>query len=335
MAAVIPGGVVGIGSLNLDLIYEVDELEEVCRRLGLAPGRERSCGRDELDRLVAMMEAEGRRVACSGGGSAANTVAAMARLGWRCGFLGAVGRDREGELVASSMEGVDLRCVARQGRTAVCLVILGRDQRDRAMVVAPAQGWLPALDQGCLDRARSAELLHLSSFVTQEGLRFQEEVVAGAQPGQVVSMDPGEIYAALPRARLAPLLARVDILLVTARELEMLFGPAAAGVEEAMATLHRRSRHPLAPILPMVVVKDGAREARCHWRGGSAAAAPEEAAHVVDTTGAGDAFDAGFLHGLLRGKSPRQALERGHRVARLSLTAYGRGWLEGLEGSLI
>ncbi len=322
--------ILGSGSLNLDIIYVVDSFQEVCRRLDLAPGRERSCSRTELAAFMEQLQSMGQRVSVSGGGSAANTVTVLARLGWRSSFLGVMGSDGEGDLVAASMADVDLSHVVRQGHTAVCLVVLGTDQRDRAMLVAPAEGADFPTDDGVLELMAAAGTIHLSSFVTEDGLRFQERLLEGRRDDQVVSLDPGEIYASLPLSRLENLFSKVDLLFITATELEMLFGGPWDGAREALGLLHKGYRGRAAP-MPAVVVKDGAKGARCLWSQGELSAPALEVEEVVDTTGAGDTFDAGFLHAILNGAGVERALNVGHRLAALSLMDHGRRWMEQVD----
>ena len=107
----------GIGALNLDLVYEVDDLAYLAPVVDLAPGREMVCGRGQVAALVELLDRKGRMVARSGGGSAANTVAVLGALGWRTAFAGALGQDQAGDQVLRSMDKVEITIWSFQSRS--------------------------------------------------------------------------------------------------------------------------------------------------------------------------------------------------------------------------
>ncbi len=325
----------GIGALNLDLVYEVDDLAQLAPVVDLAPGREVVCGREQIAALVELLDRKGRMVARSGGGSAANTVAVLRAMGWRTAFAGALGQDQAGEQVLRSMDGVEMSLVSRGGDTAVCLVVLERRARDRALVLSPASGLRFSLEEAAERVLREAGVVHLSSFVQDEGLELQQKVVVYMCKDQVLSFDPGEVYAAKGVDALKELLARTDMLFVTATELEMLFG---MGEVEGGAALALEALAPSRgdwPIpMPVVVVKMGRAGASCYWRGGRVDAPANEVESVVDTTGAGDAFNAGFLHAVKKGRGIEEALAAGHAVASCAIADYGRLWMESTDWRL-
>ncbi len=334
---------IGIGSLNLDIIYEVEDLS-LLDGFGseLSPGREISCSRETIQELLQLLEGVGRRIAESGGGSAANTIAALAALGWRTGFLGAVGADREGDYVVGSMKFVEMSGVKTSGNTAICLVILGRRERDRALVVSPATGADFSLDQELLALFGRARVVHATSFIQDEGFCLEDRLFSLKRPSQIISLDPGEIYAARSLYQLRSLLLSTDILFITETELEMMTGTKRReGVFHLLDIMcGGRSREvPGVPTsFPLVVVKRGKRGASCYSGGVELSAPALEVEDVVDTTGAGDAFNAGFLHSLMKGWSLERSLKAGHLLASFSIRGYGRewmeigGWREALEG---
>src|SRR4030042_1151943 len=100
--------VIGIGALNLDLLYEVNDLAAL-RKKGwpLHAGREHSLTPVEFRQLLQGLEHHGTLRLRSGGGSAANTIVALARMGFQTGFVGRVGADEEGAFILSEMKGGD------------------------------------------------------------------------------------------------------------------------------------------------------------------------------------------------------------------------------------
>jgi ribokinase len=86
--------IVGLGALNLDLIFEVDDLRAIStNHFRLEPGKELFGSDEELQFLLDPLTRVGTLKSRNGGGSAANTIAALARMGVRATFIGKVGQD--------------------------------------------------------------------------------------------------------------------------------------------------------------------------------------------------------------------------------------------------
>ncbi len=294
----------GSGALNVDYFYAVEDLAQVTfRGKPLRPGGEVWGTRDEVLALRECLEKSGKQLACCGGGSAANTLYALKSWGFRCGFVGWVGEDKEGDLALAELEGMELSQVRRLGHTS-CSVIVLDAKRDRAIVVC-AHSEEKTLAQGLPPRLKGH--LHLSSLVTQEGLEFHRRLTQ-AHTG-TISLDPGEIYASRGLKALEPILKRTNRLFITHQELDLLkVSPAellAQGVGE-------------------IFLKKGAQGAEV-WQDQKVwKIPPEEPPCIIDNTGAGDVFDAGVLAGLALELSAEAAARLGATLAALSLRNYGR-----------
>lgn len=332
--------VAGSGALNLDLIYEVDSLHGLSAGgRSLEPGRELKGSRAEALDLMEQLERQGRLVAREGGGSCANTLTILARLGRRagirCAFIGSAGSDEEGDMILGSMEGVDTSGVVRRGRSSICIVVLDRKTRDRAMFVSPGDTVLDVDSPKVRGIMEDASLFHFSSLAVDQGVQLQLGLLDLAGPETMISSDPGEIYAGQGLASVGSLLARCHLLFVTDFEADMLFGKGAK-MSRILGLLNACSgsgplwkRISLAP--PVLVKKSGSRGAGLASRSQELFMPAGRVEHVVDNTGAGDAFDAGFLMGFILGCSAGQCLEMGHMVAAESLTGYGRQWFSRLD----
>ncbi|MBI4363135.1 MAG: carbohydrate kinase family protein [Euryarchaeota archaeon] len=265
----------GCGALNVDHLLRVERIP--------APGG----------------EAAVRETHTALGGSAANTTVGLARLGVPTGFIGRVGRDTGGQRVLDEMrrEGVSTRAIRRAvGATGQALSLV--DPRgERTLLVDPGANDTLTPSDAPPAMLRGARWLHLSSFACLHDpgpLRAQARMARDFR-GQV-SLDPGALYARRGLHALDPLLRHCDVLLPSEEEVRLLTGlPAVPGARRLL----RRG-----PTL--VAVKQGPR--------GATAVSPGETFHVpslarrvVDTTGAGDAFNAGFLYGLLGGRPLREA----------------------------
>jgi sugar/nucleoside kinase (ribokinase family) len=309
--------IIGIGALNLDLMYEVNSLADL-RKTGwpLHAGRETSLPPKDFQRLLQELRVRGTLRFRSGGGSAANTVFALARMGFQTGFVGRVGADEEGALILSDMAGVDLAQVQAGGASGICLVVLDQ-RRDRALVVQPNANDDLCLEDLDLDYCAESRYLHLSAFVGDGPFNAQRQLMALLPSEVKVSLDPGELYAQRGMDATLPLIERSSILFATAHEISTMTNTDdyQAGCKEIAS---------LGP--DTVVCKMGEQGAYLFSGSGEIAFHPQGETEVLDNTGAGDVFNAGFLAGLLRGRPLDDCLSFAHQVAAKSLGGYGRGF---------
>lgn len=266
------------------------------------------------------------RVSLVQGGSAANTARWVARLGARSSLICAVGRDAAGRALLDAVreDGVMPRAMrvsgARTGRIGVLVAPGG----ERSFVAD--RGAADALAPDDLQAAwfRAADALHLPAYSLLGeplGLAGRRAVTLAREAGAMVSVDLASIVPLLANGRRAAraLLESVvpDLLFATAAEAEALLG--------------RNAVDGLLDLAPTAVIKRGAKGATVLSREGDERLRFEVATqHVVatDSTGAGDAFDAGFLVGWFAaraaGRSIPASLQRaalaGHRAAAKQLT---------------
>ena len=259
------------------------------------------------------------------GGSAANTAVAFARLGGSAALITSLGDDYwAGRLLASlRADGVKTHAVRRPGRSGR-LAALVDERGERSFVTDRGVADAIAADDVRAAWLRDAHVLHVpaySLFAEPIGSAAVWAAERAQAEGALVSTDLSSSGPLLTygvrrsRARLADL------------DPDILF----ANRAEAAALLRRSGRRAWARLLdhaPLVVVKDGVWGCRVLWAEDGATRQADVAAtrvgRKVDTTGAGDAFAAGFLHSLI-GSGGRAAMERdralvsaamaGHRAA--------------------
>lgn len=295
MAAGLGPQVVGMGAMNLDHLYRVDTI--------LSEG-----------------EAPALEYRSSPGGSAANTIYALGRLGVRCGFLGAVGDDTHGQTLLASLDSaaVDTSHIAgKAGQPSGQVVALVDRRGRRALYVLPgANGQLSRRDID-MEYVNGATYLHLSAFVGEHQLRLQRMVVDGMSPGVRLSLAPGALYAARGWDQIAPLIAHSYILIINRDEVRQLTGE----------DLPEAARRCVATGCQLAVVTSGGDTGEVctiYQRGQELRVPPRVSpTEVKDSTGAGDAFAAGFLYGLLEGKDLEACARLGEIMAVLSLRELG------------
>ena len=235
---------------------------------------------DEFPKRDSEVEAGGFEICM--GGSAANVAVGLSRLGIPCAVVGCVGRDEVEEL---AREAVETGWVVRCGLgTGVVGVIVEGGSRTMIAWRGANSYLLNALRRCKIDRA---ELVHISNVPRDV---FAEAMAR--RGGAMVSFDPG---GAASEYRAVDL-GGVDFLLMNESEAEEISG--GAGIRK------------LCERAGAVVVKEGERGARLISKDGELRRKAFKA-DVVDATGAGDAFDAGFLAAVLLGKGREEALRWG------------------------
>ncbi|TCK24874.1 carbohydrate kinase family protein [Pseudonocardia endophytica] len=242
------------------------------------------------------------------GGSAANVAAHAARIA-PVRFLGQVGDDDAGRALTASLadDGVDVR-VRRAGRTGTVVVLVDADG-ERTML--PDRGAAAELCDPPAAWADGLTHLHLPAYsLVAEPVRGAALAVAARVGSVSVDVASTGAVRACGVERFAALLRelRPAHVLATLAEADLLGLPGSA------------------PAGTVVVVKDGPRPARVTAPGRPAVVVPvPPVGSVRDTTGAGDAFAAGYLQAVVGGAEPVEACRNGHRTARTVLTVPGAG----------
>jgi ribokinase len=298
-----PPRVVVIGDLVLDAV--------------LAPSRPLESGTDVPG-----------HVALRQGGSAANTARWLARLGVRTSLVAAIGRDPVGRALVDAIraDGVIPRVVRVAGRPTGRIGVLVGPGGERSFVAD--RGAADLLAPADLQAAwfRGVDAVHLPAYSLLGeplGLAGRSSVELGRAEGARISLDLASIAPLLARGR------RAARQLVTSLRPDILF----ATQSEAQALIGRYAVEELLDFAALAVVKRGAEGATLLVRGPDDTRLRVEVATTSvatpDSTGAGDAFDAGFLASYLvairAGRSGPSVIHRaalaGHRAARRHLVS--------------
>jgi sugar/nucleoside kinase (ribokinase family) len=250
------------------------------------------------------------------GGSGAIVAAGAVRLGLRVAIAGVVGDDLFGREVRDQLEkrGVDTRGLVVDPTTRTGLSVILSGERDRAILTHLGSIATFRADRIAADLWMAARHVHVSSYFLQESLvpelgrLFAEAHTAGATTSIDPNWDPSERWD----GGLLELLHLTDVFLpndVEARRLAH-----TSDLDEAARSLAERAR--------VVAVKVGPD--------GAVLGTAEETLHVpcqqvrsVDTTGAGDCFDAGFIAGWLEERTPEACARLANACGTLSTEALG------------
>jgi ribokinase len=257
------------------------------------------------------------------GGSAAIVAAGLAALQTPVRLAARVGDDDLGRITLDALRrrGVDVTAVDVDGDVATGLSVILSTEHDRAILTL--LGAIPTLRAAAIDDAllRSVTHVHVASFFLQPDLAaelpalFSRARASGCTISLDTNWDPAGVWAGL-----ADVLPLVDLFLPNAAELVALTG-GAPGDDVPHDELVARARS-LQQTGPLVAVKAGA-DGGWAVTGDGVERASGLAVEVVDTTGAGDSFDAGFIAAWARGLPVQQCLRWAVVAGSLSTRAAG------------
>jgi sugar/nucleoside kinase (ribokinase family) len=256
------------------------------------------------------------------GGSAANTLAGIAMLGARCGFIGQVAQDQLGTVFAHDIRalGIQFDTPTRESEppTARCLILVTPDAQRTMNTFLGASQFLPA---AAIDRdlIQSAGILYLEGYLwdpEEPRAAMRSAIAMAREAGRKVAFTLSDTFVIdRHRADFMDLIDQglIDILFSNEGEIASL--TETGDFESALAALAGK-----VPVLVStrsekgaVAIVDGQRY--------EVLAAPVE--RIVDTTGAGDLFAAGYLAAFIEGRDPSACLTLGAAAAAEVISHYG------------
>ena len=284
---------------------------------------------DHLYRVERILDDEGTVVneaISTPGGSAANTIHGLARLGMSTGFAGVVGDDAEGKTLLRDFDsvGVDIsRIKVKAGAKTGSVLCLSDQQGRRSLYVTPGANSLLTMDDLDLTYINQAGMLHLSSFADDQQFKVSRELLKRLDSSVKVSFSPGALYVAKGLKALTPILKRTHILFINQGEIQQLTGESfdigaetclKQGCHIVVVTLGKGTSYKTTMATSYI------RDANNEY-----VIAPENRIITSDsdTTGAGDAFATGFLYGLLKDKGLEECGRLGGIVAQFSISKIG------------
>jgi len=308
--------VLAIGNAIVDVI--ADASDEFVTAQGVPKGSMRLIDEVEAERLYQAM-GPARELS---GGSAANTVAGLAALGLKAGFIGQLADDQLGQIFTHDIRslGVEFDTPPRDdvGATARCLILVTPDaQRTMNTFLGAAQ----MLEPGAVEAGRIAEArtLYLEGYLWDPDAAraaMHAAMDAAREAGTKVAFTLSDSFVVDRHRRdLLRLLdqGRIDILFANAAEILQLAGE--VDLDAAVAEI--------APKVATLVVTRSEQGALAVSGGEKAEVAAEPIERLVDTTGAGDLFAAGFLAGEARGLGLERSLKLGAIAAAEVIQHYG------------
>jgi sugar/nucleoside kinase (ribokinase family) len=299
--------ITGVGNAIVDVLARVDDAflaEHSMPKGGMSL--------IDADRAEALYAALGQCTECSGG-SVANTIAALASLGARTAYMGRVHDDALGAIFRHDMRGsgvtFDVAPATAGLPTARCLICITPDaERTMNTFLGACTEFAPEdVDESVV--AASA-VLYLEGYLwdqpaAKEGIR--KAMRAAKAAGRTTAFTLSDTFCVERHREDFRLLLKGDIDILFANEHEARALALQENLQEASIWI--------AAQVPLLVVTRGGEGADVWLNGHCTHIAAEPVQHVVDLTGAGDLFAAGFLYGLTQGWNLTEAMHMGHRCA--------------------
>ena len=297
--------VVAIGNAIVDVLANADAA--FLAREGLVKGQMQLIDEERAKSLYAVMgEAQ-----VTSGGSAANTLVGAAMMGASCRMIAQVAADQLGEVFVHDMhvQGIECPVPPREAsvETGRCLILVSEEDGERTMnTFLGAAQFLPpdAIEEAVI---ASAKVLLLEGYLwdpLEPRAAMKRAIRIARDHGRKVALGVSATFCIMNHhADFTALLDAGDVDILFANQEEALALAQTDDVETALAQL--------AAKVPLLVVTHGPEGAVAIELGERATVTAEPVDKVVDTTGAGDLFSAGFLAGYVRGRSNADSLRMG------------------------
>ena len=279
--------VIGIGNALVDLMTEINN-DSLLAELGLPKGSMQLVDKDISRNIIEKTKNFKRTIAS--GGSAANTIHGLARLGIETGFIGTIGKDEMGKYFKEDMEKSNIKTYLHESNSdsGVAVALVSPDGERTFAVHLGAAVELVAEDLND-SFFKGYDMLHIEGYLLQNYALIETACNLAKQSGLRISLDLAS-YNVVE--------AHCDFLTYISKEFaDIIF--ANEDEAKAMTGLHpEEAVHQIAEWCDVAVVKTG-KDGSLVKTGGEIYKIEPIKANVVDTTGAGDLYASGFLFGLL------------------------------------
>ncbi len=267
--------VVGLGTCNADFIMKVPRFVEAD---------------DEVDV---------KELLPSIGGSAANFAVGIARQGLKAGIMARIGKDHFGRLAVQKFrdERVDTGRLLRIDEKTGMAFIAVDNQGERAMYTFMGANAKFCLEKKDIKYIKSSKILHITGM-------YKEVVEEASKHANFLSLNPGTLLSSYGLETLDKIIKKAHIIFLNKKEVKILTG---LNFNEGAQVLVDMG-------VPIVVVTCGKSGATVYDEN-NVITSPTAAVEAMDTTGAGDAFAAGFIASFVKDKKLEDCLKMGNVVA--------------------
>jgi sugar/nucleoside kinase (ribokinase family) len=245
------------------------------------------------------------------GGQVSSAMVGVRRLGLRAGYIGKVGYDNEGRMLIESLQKEGIDCggvmIAMGAKTQGAVIIIEQFSGERTILWYHDDGTRVSPQELKREMITRARVLHIDGFDTEAAMQSAQWAHEAGMP---VTIDLDTAYPGI-----GDLLPLVDCLITSQGLANELAGT--MDEQQALKNLHERYG------CNLVAMTQGARGALAYVEGQFIASQAFRPPVIRDTTGAGDAFRAGFIYGLCKGLSIEETMRAANAVAALQCRELG------------
>ena len=304
--------ILGIGSALVDILTQIPD-ETILQQLNLPKG---SMTYVDADKVVSIGEQIAKYgVQRASGGSTANTMSGLAKLGVETGFLSKIGKDEVGEFFKKQMLDCKVKpqlLITDTPSGRVIATVTPDGERTFATCLGAAAEM--CADDIHPDLLYGWDIFYVEGYLVANPPLLEKALDTAYAKGMTIAMDMAS-YNEVQKHRdmlLRLLEDRLDIVFANEQEAQVLTG--LENPEEALHYIGERCQ--------IAVVKVGAKGAFIQ-RGSEVVTVPPMEANVIDTTGAGDMWASGFLAGLVKGEPLQKCGMMGAIVAKNIIEVMG------------
>lgn len=281
--------VLGMGNALVDALVQIDN-DSVLEQQNLPKGSMQLVDWDASEKLMKAVKAFPRSQAS--GGSAANTIHGLAKLGIETGFLGKIGKDELGAFFKNDLLEAKVNPVLAESdtRSGLALALVSPDSERTFATYLGAAVELSAGDLS-LEQFKGYDYFHIEGYLVQNYELIETAVKLAKEAGCKVSIDLASYNVVEANLDFLTRITKEYVDIVFANEEE---AKAFTGMEPEEAL------HAIAEMADYAIVKIGAKGSLVKHQGKVYTAGVIEAKRL-DTTGAGDLFASGFLYGMIKG----------------------------------
>lgn len=303
--------IIGMGNALVDIIVKVDD--DFIKELGFKKG---SMNHVDLEtRNEILKKAEKFAVEKVTGGSVANTIIGLTELGISTGYIGKLGKDRNGIFFKEDMEKNSVQTFFKYGTagtgTAICL-ITEDSERTFATYLGAA---IELVDEDLLlDEFKGYEYFFLEGYMVQNHKLVTKSVELAKKAGNKVVIDLASFNVVEENSNFLKNVVSeyVDILFANEEE-----AAAFSGIDDSVKALEN-----ISDLCDMVIVKVGSRGSHI-MKDKKRYSIKVEKSRALDTTGAGDLYASGFIYGLIRGLPIEKCGNIGSLLAKEIVETFG------------
>jgi len=241
------------------------------------------------------------------GGSAANFAVGVSRLGLNSGIMARIGRDHYGKYILTEFKREKInteRLIIIDEKTGMAFIAVEPDG-ERSIYTFMGANSKFQLKKEDINHIKASEILHITGM-------YIEVVEEASKYANTLSLNPGTVLSSYGMAALEKILKRTDVLFLNKKEVTLLTG---MKYDDGATLLIETG-------VPMVVVTMGNEGSIVYTEAGHIHHSTNEL-NVMDTTGAGDSFAAGFITGLFNKKELKECLKQGNQSASNCVTKIG------------